>query len=66
MVTLIFNISGKDDDLYSTSTVIIMERLQVGDKIYVTMDLDADHGDSIIHSQEVKPSIHFVGQRISD
>ena len=57
---------GKDDDLHTTSTVIIMERLQVGDRIYIKMDLDADHGDSKIHSQEKMPSIHFVGQKISD
>jgi len=57
---------GKDDDLYSTSNVIIMEKLEIGDKIYVAMYLDANHGDSIIHSQKIKPSIHFVGQRISD
>ena len=44
-----------------------MERLQVGDKIYIKMDLDNNGtGDSIIHSQKVKPSIHFVGQRIAD
>ena len=43
-----------------------MERLQVGDRIYIKMDLDADHGDSKIHSQEKMPSIHFVGQKISD
>ena len=55
---------GKDDDLHTTSTVIIMERLQVGDRIYIKMDLDADHGDSKIHSQEKMPSIHFVGQKI--
>ena len=61
----IFNL-GKDDDLYTTSTVIIMERLQVGDRIYIKMDLDANHGDSKIHSQEKMPSIHFVGQKISD
>ena len=57
---------GKDDDLHTTSTVIIMERLQVGDRIYIKMDLDANHGDSKIHSQEKMPSIHFVGQKISD
>ena len=61
----IFNL-GKDDDLHTTSTVIIMERLQEGDKIYIKMDLDANHGDSKIHSQEKMPSIHFVGQKISD
>ena len=57
---------GKDDDLHTTSTVIIMERLQLGDRIYIRMDLDANHGDSKIHSQEKMPSIHFVGQKISD
>merc|ERR1719270_3342569 len=57
---------GKDDDLVSTSTVIIMERLQVGDRIYIKMDLDADHGESILHSEAIKPSIHFVGQKIAD
>ena len=63
----LFNLNlGKDDDLHTTSTVIIMERLQVGDRIYIKMDLDADHGDSKIHSQEKMPSIHFVGQKISD
>ena len=43
-----------------------MEKLQVGDRIYIKMDLDANHGDSKIHSQEKMPSIHFVGQKISD
>ena len=61
----IFNL-GKDDDLYTTSTVIIMKRLQVGDRIYIKMDIDGDHGDSKIHSQERTPSIQFVGQKISD
>ena len=60
-------ILGKDDDLHSTSTVIIMERLQVGDRIYTQMDLDeGGDGASVLHSQKVNPSIHFVGQRISD
>ena len=60
-------ILGKDDDLHSTSTVIIMERLQVGDRIYTKMDLDeGGDGASVLHSQKVNPSIHFVGQRISD
>ena len=44
-----------------------MERLQVGDRIYTKMDLDeGGEGASLLHSQKVKPSIHFVGQRISD
>ena len=60
-------ILGKDDDLHSTSTVIIMERLQVGDRIYTKMDLDeGGEGASLLHSQKVNPSIHFVGQRISN
>ena len=60
-------ILGKDDDLHSTSTVIIMERLQVGDRIYTKMDLDKGGvGASVLHSQKVNPSIHFVGQKISD
>ena len=43
-----------------------MEKLQIGDRIYIRMDLDANHGDSKIHSEEKMPSIHFVGQKISD
>ena len=43
-----------------------MERLQLEDKIYMEMELDAGNGASILHSQEVRPSIHFVGQMVAD
>ncbi len=57
---------GVDDDLHTTSTVIIMERLQPGDKVYIEMEIDADHGDSKIQSEITKPAIHFIGHKIAD
>ena len=61
-----FDFSGIDDDLYATSTVIIMERLMIGDQIYAEMQLDGDHGRSLILSDKLLPSIHFVGHKIAD
>ena len=59
-------ISGIDDDLFSTTTVITMEKLSTNDEVYIQMEKDLNSGKSSILSFEVKPAIHFVGQRIGD
>lgn len=60
-------LSGTDDDLKTTTTVITMHRLAKGDQIYTKIDHESDdHGKSMLFSTNARPSIHFVGQKISD
>ena len=58
------SLSGTDDDIFTTTTVITMDKLKVGDEIFIRMDVDGNHGDSHLFSDQ-KPTIHFVGQMIS-
>ena len=55
---------GTDDDIYTTTTVITMDKLNINDEIFIRMEIDGDHGDSHLFSDR-KPTIHFVGQMIS-
>ena len=57
---------GNSDDLGVTTTVLVMERLREGDRIYVEIIIDAggDETESFIHSAQNK-HIHFTGLKIS-
>ena len=63
-VSAIFNI-GAHDNLIATTTVITMDRLEIGDEIFVAMRSKED-GGSHISSSVNEPSIHFVGHKIAD
>ena len=41
-----------------------MDKLEINDEIFIRMDIDGDHGNSHLFSDQ-KPTIHFVGQMIS-
>merc|ERR1719510_1560077 len=41
---------GPDDDIYSTSTVLILEQMIIGDQVYIILKFDENHGGSLIHS----------------
>ena len=56
---------GRDDDVLSTATVVVVERLEPGDKLYIRISIENNHKESSIHSTTNK-AIHFTGQRISD
>ena len=53
-----FFATDPDDDVVSTSTVIAMSRLEIQDVIYVTT--------WITGKSQIVPSIHFIGQKVSD
>ena len=57
--------TGRDDDLFVTSTVIVMERLQPRDQIFVTLDVEGrpGHAESLLYSTDNK-EVFFVGQKI--
>lgn len=59
-----FFTKGTDDDIYTTTTVITMHKLNVNDEIFIRMEIDGNHGNSHLFSDR-KPTIHFVGQMIS-
>ena len=64
--SLIASVSGGvDDDITTTSTVVVLERLRVGDEVYVRVEIENDHDSSNVHSSSNR-HIHFTGQRISD
>jgi len=56
---------GRDDDLHATTSIIVMERLREGDKVFVSMVISGPHGDSKLES-DFSRKIHFTGLRISD
>jgi len=56
---------GKDDDLHATTSIIIMEKLNVGDKVFVSMVISGPHGNSKMES-DFSRKIHFTGLKISD
>ena len=60
-----YHFSGTDDDVVSTSTVIVMSQLESQDVLYVTTSTEKNHGESKIVSSIYK-AIHFIGQKISD
>jgi len=61
----LFVIPGRDDDLHATTSIIVMERLREGDKVFVSMVISGPHGDSKLES-DFSRKIHFTGLRISD
>ena len=64
-VSTILNL-GSDDNIIATITVVAMDRLEKGDGIQVEMVLQENHGQSQIYSDTNQPSVHFIGQKISD
>ena len=56
---------GVDDDLHSTLSIVLQERIKKGDKIQVTMIVHGDHGSSKIDS-DFSRKIIFTGMKISD
>jgi len=56
---------GRDDDLHATTSIIVMERLAEGDKVFVSMVISGPHGDSKLES-DFSRKIHFTGLKISD
>ena len=63
-VSALFNI-GAHDNLIATATVITMDRLEIGDEIFVKMNQEKD-GSSHMYSSLNEPAIHFVGHKISN
>ena len=55
--------AGRDDDIYVTSTIIVMERLRPRDQIFVQVEFESGHGQSKLHSTDNK-EVFFVGQKI--
>ena len=64
-VSSILNI-GSDDNIIATITIVAMDHLEIGDGIQVEMILQENHGQSQIYSNSNQPSVHFIGQKISD
>ncbi|XP_023344338.1 uncharacterized protein LOC111713649 isoform X2 [Eurytemora carolleeae] len=56
---------GRDDDLHATTSVIIFQRLNKNDEVYVAMLIDGTKGDSHLQSDFSK-KIHFTGLKISN
>ena len=58
-------IADYDDDIYVTTTVVIMERLLESDQVFVRMILDekAAVPSSLIYATS-KRDISFIGQKI--
>jgi len=57
--------AGKDDDLHTTTSVIVLEHLKLQDEVFVSMAIHGDHGDSSLWS-DFSRKIHFTAFRISD
>jgi len=57
--------AGKDDDLHTTTSVIVLEQLKLEDEVFVSMAIHGDHGDSSLWS-DFSRKIHFTAFRISD
>jgi len=57
--------AGKDDDLHTTTSVIVLEHLKLEDEVFVSMAIHGDHGDSSLWS-DFSRKIHFTAFRISD
>ena len=57
--------SGTDDDLHSTVSIIVQERVELGDQILVSMVIHGNHGDSTLNS-DFSRKIIFTGLKISD
>ena len=58
---------GFDDDLMATISLFTIERLNVGDWVYVRATAeDGNHGRAFMGSSPLAPQIIFTGQKISE
>ena len=57
--------TGTDDNLHSTISIVLQERLQLDDQVLVSMVIHGDHGSSKIDS-DFSRKIIFTGLKISD
>ena len=58
-------ILGKDDDLHSTISIVLQERLRPGDQVLVSMVIHGNHGSSKLDSDWSRKII-FTGLKISN
>ena len=58
-------LGGGHDDVLATATILVLERLEAGDQIYVRTSMEGGDEESTVHSN-VNKSIYFTGQRVSD
>ena len=58
-------ILGKDDDLHSTISIVLQERLSAGDQVLVSMVIHGNHGSSKLDSDWSRKII-FTGMKISN